>query len=102
MMKTEEGESFLACVTFAAPSVILDTDKLPPEPSRTQCPQCQQFVVTETSTSISSVTWLVCVMTALLGCVAGCCLIPFCSNKFKSITHRCPKCRTSIATLKKL
>lgn len=66
-MKTEEGESFLACVTFAAPSVILDTDKLPPEPSRTQCPQCQQFVVTETSTSISSVTWLVCVMTALLG-----------------------------------
>ncbi|RVE69689.1 hypothetical protein OJAV_G00080610 [Oryzias javanicus] len=88
--------------SYPAPSVILDTSKLPPEPSRTQCPGCQQFVVTETITSVSSVTWLVCVMTALLGCVAGCCLIPFCSDKFKSITHRCPKCRTSISTLKKL
>lgn len=138
------------CLLPAAPSVILDVDKLPPHPSRTQCPECRQFVVTETFTSVSSVTWLVCIITALIGyelhpvplltseifciklqldlvlsfwvwtvpsrlvvifvssaslscrCVAGCCLIPFCSKKCKSITHRCPKCRTSIVTLKKL
>uniref|UniRef100_A0A3B3B367 LITAF domain-containing protein n=1 Tax=Oryzias melastigma TaxID=30732 RepID=A0A3B3B367_ORYME len=85
-------------VFLRSPSVILDMSKLPPEPSRTQCPECQQFVVTETVTSVSSVTWLV----SPFVCVAGCCLIPFCSDKFKSITHKCPKCRTSISTLKKL
>ncbi|XP_034749478.1 uncharacterized protein LOC117957676 isoform X2 [Etheostoma cragini] len=85
-----------------APSVILDLEKLPPRPCKTQCPECRQFITTETFNSVSSVTWLVCFMTALIGCVAGCCLIPFCINKFKSTTHRCPKCRTCIRTIKKL
>ncbi|XP_026211583.1 uncharacterized protein LOC113159214 [Anabas testudineus] len=88
--------------TIPAPKVILDVENLPPHPCRTQCPECQQFIMTETFTSISSVTWLVCFMTALIGCVAGCCLIPFCMERFKSITHRCPKCRTPITTIKKL
>ncbi|XP_059204044.1 uncharacterized protein LOC131983342 isoform X2 [Centropristis striata] len=85
-----------------APTVILDVDNLPACPCRTQCPQCREFVMTETFTSVSSITWLVCFMTALVGCVAGCCLIPFCMEKFKSTTHRCPKCRTSIKKIKKL
>uniref|UniRef100_A0A672Y2J0 LITAF domain-containing protein n=1 Tax=Sphaeramia orbicularis TaxID=375764 RepID=A0A672Y2J0_9TELE len=55
-----------------------------------------------TYTSVSSVTWLVCIMTALIGCVAGCCLIPFCLDSLKSLTHRCPRCRSSIRTIKKL
>ncbi|XP_069381506.1 lipopolysaccharide-induced tumor necrosis factor-alpha factor-like [Paralichthys olivaceus] len=85
-----------------APKVILDTGHLPSYPSRTQCPDCRQYVVTETTTSVSSVTWMVCFMTAMLGCVAGCCLLPFCLDKFKSTSHKCPKCRTLIATNKKL
>ncbi|XP_069571647.1 lipopolysaccharide-induced tumor necrosis factor-alpha factor-like [Brachyistius frenatus] len=88
--------------TIAAPAVILDLEDLPPCPCRTQCPECRQFIMTETFTSVSSLTWLVCFLTALIGCVAGCCLIPFCIENFKSITHRCPKCRTSIKTIKKL
>ncbi|XP_036945909.1 cell death-inducing p53-target protein 1-like [Acanthopagrus latus] len=88
--------------TFPAPTVILDLEKLPAAPSRTQCPECQEFIVTETFTSVSSVTWMVCLMTALIGCVAGCCFIPFCVDRFKSTTHRCPKCRTSICTVKTL
>ncbi|KAF7225665.1 uncharacterized protein litaf [Nothobranchius furzeri] len=88
--------------SYPAPTVILDAEKLPPHPCRTQCPECRAFIITETFTSISSVTWLVCFMSAMIGCVAGCCLIPFCSDKFKSITHRCPKCRTPIVTLKTL
>ncbi|XP_030263085.1 cell death-inducing p53-target protein 1-like [Sparus aurata] len=87
---------------FPAPTVILDLDKLPAAPSKTQCPECKEFIVTETFTSVSSVTWMVCLMTALIGCLAGCCLIPFCVDRFKSTTHRCPKCRTSICTLKTL
>ncbi|XP_040918533.1 uncharacterized protein LOC121198441 [Toxotes jaculatrix] len=88
--------------TAPAPAVILDVDKLPPSPCRTQCPECRQYITTETFTSVSSVTWLVCLMSALVGCVAGCCLIPFCLDTFKSTTHRCPKCWTSIKTIKKL
>ncbi|KAM9746347.1 uncharacterized protein ACNS7B_010367 isoform 1-T2 [Menidia menidia] len=88
--------------SFPAPSVNLDLEKLPAESSKTQCPECNQFVVTETFTSISSLTWLMCFVTAMVGCVAGCCLIPFCTDTFKSTTHRCPKCRTSIAVVKKL
>ncbi|XP_078125656.1 uncharacterized protein LOC144530102 [Sander vitreus] len=85
-----------------APSVILDVERLPHRPCRTQCPECRQFIITETFTSVSSITWLVCFMTALIGCVAGCCLIPFCLDKFKSTTHKCPKCRAFIRTIKKL
>ncbi|XP_044036500.1 uncharacterized protein LOC122868531 [Siniperca chuatsi] len=88
--------------TIPAPKVILDLENLPPCPCRTQCPECRQFIMTETFTSVSSLTWLVCFMTAMIGCVAGCCLIPFCIDRFKSTTHRCPKCRTSIQTIKKL
>ncbi|XP_029013909.1 cell death-inducing p53-target protein 1-like [Betta splendens] len=85
-----------------APTVILDLENLPPHPCRTKCPECQQFIMTETVSTVSSVTWLVCFMTAMMGCVAGCCLIPFCLRRFKSITHRCPKCRSAIVTIKKL
>ncbi|XP_007560518.1 U11/U12 small nuclear ribonucleoprotein 25 kDa protein isoform X1 [Poecilia formosa] len=88
--------------SFPAPAVILDIESLPTHPTRTQCPECMQFVTTETFTSVSSVTWLVCIMSAMVGCVAGCCLIPFCMDRFKTTTHRCPKCRSKITTIKKL
>uniref|UniRef100_A0A8D2ZV65 LITAF domain-containing protein n=2 Tax=Scophthalmus maximus TaxID=52904 RepID=A0A8D2ZV65_SCOMX len=68
----------------------------------TQCPECRQYIMTETFSSISSVTWLLCFITAGIGCMAGCCLLPFCIDQFKSITHRCPKCRTLITTIKRL
>ncbi|KAK5884540.1 hypothetical protein CesoFtcFv8_018351 [Champsocephalus esox] len=96
------GIFFVEHPDFLAPTVILDVEKLPPRPTRTQCPECEQFIMTETFTSISSVTWLMCFMTALIGCIAGCCLIPFCMDRFKSTTHRCPKCRTSIITIKQM
>ncbi|XP_037331532.2 uncharacterized protein LOC119220036 [Pungitius pungitius] len=85
-----------------APTVILDVEKLPHHPCRTQCPECKQFILSETSHSVSSVTWLVCFMAAMVGCVAGCCLLPFCMNSFKSTTHRCPRCRSAFMTIKKL
>ncbi|XP_038143762.1 uncharacterized protein LOC119785285 [Cyprinodon tularosa] len=87
---------------YPAPEVILDVGDLPTESARTQCPECKQFVITETLSSVSSVTWLVCFMMALIGCVAGCCLLPFCMKRFKSTTHRCPKCRSNIRIIKKL
>ncbi|XP_013879441.1 lipopolysaccharide-induced tumor necrosis factor-alpha factor homolog [Austrofundulus limnaeus] len=88
--------------SYPAPTVVLDIANLPPYSCKTQCPECKQFVITETSSSVSSVTWMSCIIAVLVGCVAGCCLIPFCSDKFKSINHHCPKCRTKIITTKRL
>ncbi|XP_017161750.1 lipopolysaccharide-induced tumor necrosis factor-alpha factor homolog isoform X2 [Poecilia reticulata] len=85
-----------------APVVILDVENLPTHPTKTQCPECMEFVTTETFSSVSSVTWLVCIMSAMIGCAAGCCLLPFCMDRFKTTTHRCPKCRSKITTIKKL
>lgn len=85
-----------------APAVVLDLDQLPPKPCKTQCPECMAYITTETFTSVSSVTWLVCLMSAMIGCVAGCCLIPFCLDTFKTTTHRCPKCKKPLRSLKKL
>ncbi|XP_063759988.1 uncharacterized protein LOC134878102 isoform X1 [Eleginops maclovinus] len=96
------GIFFVAQPDFPAPTVILDVEKLPRCPTRTQCPECREFILTETFTSINGFTWLICFTTALTGCVAGCCFIPFCMDRFKSITHRCPKCRTSLITIEQL
>ncbi|KAM8845517.1 uncharacterized protein AB9W97_000622 isoform 2-T2 [Spinachia spinachia] len=52
---------------FPAPTVILDVATLPDRPSRTQCPECKQFIVTETFHSVSSVTWMMCFLVATLG-----------------------------------
>lgn len=54
-------------ILLSAPAVILDIGKLPTQPTRTQCPECMEFVTTETFTSVSSVTWLVCFMSAMIG-----------------------------------
>ncbi|XP_064842256.1 uncharacterized protein LOC135554117 isoform X1 [Oncorhynchus masou masou] len=88
--------------SIPAPEVILDIQKLPPCSAQTQCPQCREFITTEIVTSIGNVACLVCVTMSVLGCVAGCCLIPFCIDNFKDVTHRCPKCRSPIITIKKL
>lgn len=88
--------------TIPAPKVILDITKLPPFPSQTQCPECRQFVTTETEFSIGSVACLACVLLAMIGCLAGCCLFPFCFKNCKDVTHKCPKCRSCIYKITKL
>ncbi|XP_048846811.1 lipopolysaccharide-induced tumor necrosis factor-alpha factor homolog isoform X2 [Brienomyrus brachyistius] len=85
-----------------APQIILDVDNLPPAPSNTMCPSCHQYIITETVTRVGSTAWLVCIMSAMVGCVLGCCLLPFCTNCFKDIVHKCPKCRSQIHVCKKL
>uniref|UniRef100_W5MLA8 LITAF domain-containing protein n=1 Tax=Lepisosteus oculatus TaxID=7918 RepID=W5MLA8_LEPOC len=85
-----------------APSVIFDVEMLPPQASQTQCPSCHQFITTEVFTRVGSVAWMVCFMSILFGCVAGCCLLPFCTDTFKDVVHNCPKCRAQIHTNTKL
>uniref|UniRef100_A0A668AUM6 LITAF domain-containing protein n=1 Tax=Myripristis murdjan TaxID=586833 RepID=A0A668AUM6_9TELE len=65
----------------------------------TQCPDCQQFKIFSSQFCFYDFER---VLFLFHSCAAGCCLIPFCMDNCKNITHRCPKCRSTIHTIKKL
>ncbi|KAI1896030.1 hypothetical protein AGOR_G00090600 [Albula goreensis] len=85
-----------------APEVITDVEDLPPFSSKTQCPSCEGYVSTEIFYRVGSATWLLCFVATILGCVAGCCVMPFCFEGTKDIGHRCPKCQKEIHVIQRL
>uniref|UniRef100_A0A8C6VVF4 LITAF domain-containing protein n=1 Tax=Nothobranchius furzeri TaxID=105023 RepID=A0A8C6VVF4_NOTFU len=46
--------------------------------------------------------WITCFLCLIMGCVAGCCLIPFCMKRLRNIQHVCPECHANIHTHKPL
>ncbi|KAB5531086.1 hypothetical protein PHYPO_G00136870 [Pangasianodon hypophthalmus] len=88
--------------SYPAPQLISDLDKLPRHPSQIQCIYCEQYITTEVSTVTGNTAWLMCLVCTLIGCVAGCCFIPFCISNYKDVVHKCPKCRSHIHTCTKL
>ncbi|KAL2101705.1 hypothetical protein ACEWY4_003466 [Coilia grayii] len=106
-MKNKQHQDSEPCYMGAppavpAPKVFTDVQELPSYSAKIRCPHCHAFVTTEVSYSVGPVSWLVCTMSILLGCVAGCCLIPFCMKNFKDVHHKCPNCRSHLHTVKKL
>ncbi|KAK3512095.1 hypothetical protein QTP70_030350 [Hemibagrus guttatus] len=71
-------------------------------PAQTCCPVCAQTVVTRLEHSSGSMAWLVCAGLCIIGCMYGCCLIPFCVDGLKDVTHFCPNCNSAIGTFKRL
>ncbi|TKS90075.1 Lipopolysaccharide-induced tumor necrosis factor-alpha factor -like protein [Collichthys lucidus] len=67
-------------------------------PAVTQCPSCQEVIVTQTRSTVGKSMWMLCCMSAMMGCVAGCCLIPFFMDKLKDVRHQCPQCKAHIHT----
>lgn len=88
--------------SYPAPRVILEIGELPRHSAPTQCPFCRQYVTTEVTTKAGSAAYIVCFISILFCCIAGCCLLPFCLDRCKDVIHRCPKCRSHIQTCKKL
>ncbi|XP_027889910.1 uncharacterized protein LOC114154744 [Xiphophorus couchianus] len=68
----------------------------------TRCPSCGELVVTETHSAVSESMWLLCFLCSMVGCVAGCCLVPFHMKRLKNVHHLCPQCRHQIHTYKLL
>ncbi|XP_048762276.1 cell death-inducing p53-target protein 1-like isoform X5 [Ostrea edulis] len=62
-------------------------------PVHTKCPHCQAEIVTATSYETGTFAWIICLVLCLVGCDLGCCLIPFCVDGCKDVTHTCPNCR---------
>ncbi|KAI7803075.1 lipopolysaccharide-induced tumor necrosis factor-alpha factor homolog [Triplophysa rosa] len=65
-------------------------------PVLVHCPVCTQHVTSQLEYTSGALTWLSCAGLAIFGCFYGCCLIPFCVNSLKDVTHRCPSCHRTL------
>ncbi|CAG5910696.1 unnamed protein product [Menidia menidia] len=84
--------------TAATTDPVVAVENLGPTAQVTKCPTCKEVIVTETGSKISEAAWMVCVLSFMMGCVAGCCLIPFYLKRFRSTCHKCPLCQAHIHT----
>ncbi|XP_055963380.1 lipopolysaccharide-induced tumor necrosis factor-alpha factor [Sorex fumeus] len=66
------------------------------------CPSCNKMIVTQLSYNAGALTWLSCGSLCLLGCVAGCCFIPFCVDALQDVDHHCPNCKALVGSYKRL
>ncbi|KAG7226543.1 hypothetical protein INR49_003865, partial [Caranx melampygus] len=53
----------------------------------TQCPFCREVVSTEIHSTVGGTMWLLCCLCSMMGCIAGCCLVPFFIDRMKNIHH---------------
>ncbi|KAM4624526.1 uncharacterized protein ACJ7VT_005378 [Polymixia lowei] len=84
------------------PLTLIPVEGLGMTPAYTQCPSCEEVITTETIKTMSVAMWILCCMSSMLGCVAGCCLIPFFVDSLKDVSHQCPHCHAVINTFERL
>ncbi|XP_046888724.1 uncharacterized protein LOC124475904 [Hypomesus transpacificus] len=84
------------------PPLPVAVEKLSTAPAVVQCPSCDQIITTETLRKVGGTARLLCVMCSLLGCLAGCCLIPFCVKSLWDVHHHCPMCHAQIHIFRRL
>ncbi|XP_071100087.1 lipopolysaccharide-induced tumor necrosis factor-alpha factor homolog [Haliotis cracherodii] len=90
-------------VVMAQPStVLLHPARLGEAPVQLQCPRCNAQVVSSTYYETGSLTWLAAGIICIVGCWAGCCLIPFCVDGTKDVIHQCPNCKSQIGAYRRL
>ncbi|CAL8271622.1 unnamed protein product [Gadus morhua 'NCC'] len=63
------------------------------DPVRVQCPYCHEVVTTEIEHKPGLGAWSMCFLFTLVGCICGCCLIPFVAKEMQDVHHSCPRCQ---------
>ena len=71
-----------------------------PQPALCRC--CGIQVVTQTEHKSGAASWMGCLGLTFLGCIYGCCLLPFCINETKDVIHYCPHCQNPIGIKKRI
>lgn len=71
-------------------------------PVSMMCPYCSATIVTSVTYNPGTLTWLVCGGLILVGCWAGCCLIPFCIDGMQDAVHSCPNCRRQLGVYRRM
>lgn len=77
---------------------VVALESLGETPAVTKCPSCQEVVFTETRKRVGETMWLICCLCSMIGCVAGCCVIPFFVDRLRNVQHQCPHCQAQIRT----
>ncbi|XP_077057190.1 uncharacterized protein LOC143710121 [Siphateles boraxobius] len=77
----------------------VNLDEVTMSPARVKCPSCHKTVTTEIRYKVGSNAFLFCCLLSVVGCLAGCCLIPFCMDRFKDVAHICPSCHKDICAV---
>ncbi|XP_052426288.1 uncharacterized protein LOC127968908 isoform X2 [Carassius gibelio] len=77
-------------------------DDVTMSPAKVKCPSCKKTVRTEIYYTLGSNAFLFCCLLSVVGCLAGCCLVPFCMNRFKDVTHKCPSCHKDICSVNRI
>ncbi|XP_051878161.1 lipopolysaccharide-induced tumor necrosis factor-alpha factor homolog isoform X2 [Pristis pectinata] len=72
------------------------------QPIQMTCPSCQQVVLTRIRHVPGALTWISCGGLFIVGCVFGCCLIPFCVDALQDVEHSCPNCGVHLGSYKRL
>src|SRR5258708_28531886 len=54
-----------------------------------ECHYCHRMTNTVTTPKNGLLTWLLCFVIAIVGCIFGCCLIPFFVDKLRDFEHQC-------------
>ncbi|XP_077512301.1 lipopolysaccharide-induced tumor necrosis factor-alpha factor homolog isoform X2 [Amblyomma americanum] len=73
-----------------------------PHPVSVSCPYCRTFVTTQVCPQPGLLTWLMCSGMAMLGCVFGCCFVPFCVYECQDVEHFCPNCRRILGVFRRI
>ncbi|XP_036406312.1 lipopolysaccharide-induced tumor necrosis factor-alpha factor homolog [Megalops cyprinoides] len=72
------------------------------QPVQAHCPVCLQMVMTRIEHHSGTLAWLTCAGLFIFGCSYGCCLIPFCVDGLKDVTHYCPNCNNVLGVYNRL
>ncbi|XP_067285647.1 UBA-like domain-containing protein 1 [Pseudorasbora parva] len=81
---------------------LINLDDLTMSPAKVKCPSCHKTVTTEIGYKVGSNAFLFCCLLSVVGCLAGCCLVPFFVNRFKDVIHICPSCHKKICAVDRI
>ncbi|XP_053210321.1 lipopolysaccharide-induced tumor necrosis factor-alpha factor homolog [Panonychus citri] len=82
--------------------VTIGTTRFGPYPQNVICPTCNEQVITLTSRKSGLLAWLVSIGCCVVGCVFGCCLIPFYTDITLDVEHSCPRCARKLGINRKI
>nr|XP_058157016.1 lipopolysaccharide-induced tumor necrosis factor-alpha factor homolog [Dasypus novemcinctus] len=86
----------------AQPVLVQQSVSFFDRPVQMCCPSCSKMIVTQLSYTAGALTWLTCGSLCLLGCIGGCCFIPFFLDSVQDVRHYCPNCNVLLGTYKRL
>lgn len=72
------------------------------DPGCVQCPYCGRTGPTIVEYKSGLLAYISCVGLTAMGCICGCCLVPFVLRPTRDVQHRCSSCRQILVTYERI